>query len=132
MPSILRTFGHKRRSFREYIDLFLHSLWTVICPPLIFDWEEFYIKSQGKLQLMKCWTKSMRLYYLFNGLFYIEHIIFCIPIIMLKSSINQRNSELHGHFSLLPEVDTHILSFFTEIDKLNILLILGGRIHQKY
>ena len=126
MPHAPRSFGQRRRAFsahfREYIDLFLHSLWTVICPPLFFDWQEFHIKSQGKLPLAKCWTKSTKMFYLFNGLFYVEHIIFCLPIVLLKFSVDQRNDELlHGHFSLLPEVNTSLE--YASIEKLGQTLI---------
>ena len=55
------------------------------------------------------------MFYLFNGLFYVEHIIFCLPIVLLKFSVDQRNDELHGHFSLLPEVNTSLE--FASIEK---------------
>ena len=46
------------------------------------------------------------MFYLFNGLFYVEHIILCLPIVLLKFSVDQRNDELlHGQFSLLAEVN---------------------------
>ena len=68
--------------------------------------------------LTKCQTKANRLFYLFNGLFYIEHVIFCAPIIMLKMSVDQRNYELHGHFSLIPEVNIHCLRMYIMVTSL--------------
>ena len=126
MPHTYRSFGRTRRAFsahfREYIDLFLHSLWTVICPPLFFDWQEFHIKSQGKLPLAKCWTKSTKMFYLFNGLFYVEHMIFCVPIILFKVHLDQRNKEHEKYFPLLPQVIhiSFIMSFIRDSVKIGL------------
>ena len=99
-----RSFGKKKKSFREKVDFFLQSLWTMICPPLIYDWEVFYTTYRETLSVNQSYTQSKRMFSLFVSLFYIEHLILCLPIISLKWSIDQRNNLLEEYFSLLPEV----------------------------
>ena len=68
------------------IDQMLQSLWTVVCPPLFFDWEELYRQSKPAQSIRECWNKSWKILMAFIALFTIEHFILCCPLFVFRVS----------------------------------------------
>jgi hypothetical protein len=71
------------------------AVYALLCPPLILDWEEIYRKSKGLTTHKKSWRKSQKLL-IFHII--IEHIILCVPLMILKSTIGDRNEQLKESF----------------------------------
>lgn len=68
------------------IDQMLQSLWTIVCPPLFFDWEELYRQSKSEQSIKECWNKSCTIMITFSILFTIENIILCSPLFVFRVS----------------------------------------------
>ena len=51
----------------------------------------------------ECWNKSLKIVAAFVALFFVEHVVLCVPIFYLKFCIDMRNADLPLFFDLLPE-----------------------------
>jgi hypothetical protein len=76
------------------LQIVLHGLYTILFPPLFVDWETIYRDSNGEVTIKKCWQKTKMFIFAQINIHFIEHILFCIPLVMLKVAIDQRNKDL--------------------------------------
>ncbi len=81
-----------------------HILYTYVCPPLYFDWEDLYRKNNGTVTFEQCFRKARNAYLMFVLVFAVEHFLLCIPLMMLKPLIVERLDLLDAYqFVPLPE-----------------------------
>ena len=80
--------GHKMK-------LFIQSLFTLISPPMFADWEEFK-RCYPNLDILECWKRSQSIHRAFLTLFMSEHLICLIPLVVLKTTVDRRNSLLES------------------------------------
>ena len=73
--------------------LFLQSVFTLVCPPVFPDWEEFQLRNPGS-DILECWRKSQSLRKTFIVLATVENLVLLTPIISLKLAIDNRNALL--------------------------------------
>ena len=75
--------------------LFLQSIFTLICPPMFADWEEFQRCYPGS-DIAESWEKSWTLHKAFLIMNTIEHLVLLFPLVVLKLAADKRNSLLEG------------------------------------
>ncbi len=81
-----------------------HVLYTFICPPLYFDWEGIYRKNKGAFAIEMCFLRARNAYLIFVGIFALEHLLLCIPLMLLRPIIAERLDLLDkNQFAPLPE-----------------------------
>jgi hypothetical protein len=114
---IIQSKIHRKSKERDMKNLF-HAFHSLMSPPLVLDWELIYRKSKGKITVKDSWLKSQYCIIYFAILHLIEHIVFCIPLIMLKSAITERNEKLHD---LFPPLNDELYSTYV----VNVLLGVG-------
>ena len=98
---------------------FLRGIHTLVNPPLFCDWEEFYRNSNFSMEILNAWHQSKKLYAKFQALFFIEHLLFLMPMVWLKIDVERRNAVLEG--SIFKPVHDEILSS----NKIDLLLTLA-------
>jgi hypothetical protein len=76
----------------------LRSLYTLLCPPLFIDWEDIYRDGQGLISFINSWKKSQKFLFFPILLHFMEHIVICIPMMILKRAIKERNKQLSDLF----------------------------------
>ena len=59
------------------------GLWTMVCPPLFFDWEELW-HHNSELSFKSCWEKCHYIFVSFVLLVFFEHLILCVPLVAFK------------------------------------------------
>jgi len=76
----------------------LHSLNSLVCPPLLNDWDE--LLKEGET-VERGWERTKKELLIMQGLYFVENVCLCIPIFILNNQIVQRNV-FHSHnFPLL-------------------------------
>ena len=90
---------------------------ALICQPVHFDWEHLYRLNEGNLSILECWKRSKYLLLGYNILFFLEHMVLFVPMVLLKIAIVQRNQLLERDFPLTEDelhstqvVDSHFFS----------------------
>ena len=73
--------------------LFLQSVFTLVCPPVFADWEEFQRHAPGS-DILSCWKKSQSLRRAFVALAAVENLLLLAPILSLKLAVDKRNALL--------------------------------------
>ena len=89
------------RPNRNRMKVIFEGLYTIVCPPVHFDWELIYRLHGGKsgnTSVKECWKRSCKLMFAFHLLHLIEHIILLMPLMALKRDIDNRNSYLMHSF----------------------------------
>jgi hypothetical protein len=74
------------------------ALYSLLCPPLFFDWELLFRESNEALTITQCWTRSKFMVLANIMMHFVEHIVLCIPLMLMKSAIAKRESQLEDHF----------------------------------
>ena len=88
------------------------DLCTFLCPPIHLDWEMIYrIAKLTGISIKECWVRSKKLLYAYNVLFFLEHLILMIPLMVLKVSIDERNDLLMKDFP--PNADEQLSTEIT-------------------
>jgi hypothetical protein len=72
----------------------LQSLYTILYPPVVVDWETIYRLNNGKLSIKTCWKKSKRFMIVQIAINFMQHILLCVPLMLLKVAIDKRNEDL--------------------------------------
>jgi hypothetical protein len=91
---------------------------TLLCPPLFLDWEEIYRDGKGCLTFKDSWKKSQK-YLVFHILMhFVEHMVLCIPLMLFKKAIDDRNEQLSRLFPPLNDelYSTLIVNLLLGID----------------
>jgi hypothetical protein len=78
--------------------IYFLSIYSLMSPPLFLDWEVIYRKNKKKFSVKESWRKSQKFLICNIMMHFVQHIIFCIPLIMQKISISARNTELTSYF----------------------------------
>jgi hypothetical protein len=76
------------------LQIVLQSLYTIIFPPVFVDWEVIYRDSDGEVLITKCWQKTKMFIFSQIVINFIQHILLCVPLVLLKVKIDQRNKDL--------------------------------------
>jgi hypothetical protein len=63
-------------------------------PPVFVDWETIYRHGNGEVPVKKCWQKTKMFMFAQILINFIQHILFCVPLVLLKVAIHQRNKDL--------------------------------------
>ncbi len=88
---------------------FWHFLYSSVCPPLFIDWEDIYLRGEGALTVEQSWTRSKSRICAFVALFALEHLLLCLPLLLLKFSLAKRSqSMLSVPLPLLPEEEASV------------------------
>jgi hypothetical protein len=95
-----------------------HTLYAFMCPPLFLDWEMIYRDSKGLTLFKDSWIKSQKFLIFHIIMHFLEHVSLCVPLILLKTSIDDRNKELAESF---PPVKDELYSTYI----VNILIGIG-------
>ena len=86
---------------RNRMNIIVEGLYTIVCPPVHFDWELIYHHFGGKwgiTSVKACWKRSCKLMLAFHLLHLLEHIILLVPLMALKTAIEGRNRNLEDNF----------------------------------
>jgi hypothetical protein len=94
------------------------TLYTLLSPPLFLDWEEIFRAGKGSITFKDSWKKSQKFLVSHIFIHFIEHIVLCIPLMLLKLAIDNRNKEL---LDLFHPLDDELYSTFI----VNLLLAIG-------
>jgi hypothetical protein len=94
------------------------NIYTLLCPPLFLDWELVYQNSKGLITVKKCWIKSQTFLIYHIIIHLVEHVLLCIPLMMLKRAIADRNEKLSD---LFPPLKDELYSTYI----VNVLLAVG-------
>jgi hypothetical protein len=94
------------------------SFYTLLCPPLFLDWEKIYRDGKGSIAFKDSWIKSQKCIMVPIAMHFIEHIVMCVPLILFKRSIDERNHKLSD---LFPPLNDELYSTFI----VNLLLAIG-------
>ncbi len=79
------------------------DVYSLICPPLFYDWLNLFNKH-GEKAISEHWSRSAKAFLAFVGLFVFEHLcLSCVPLAMLKHVTDRRAAEMSDFFPLLPE-----------------------------
>jgi hypothetical protein len=70
------------------------SIYSLMSPPLFLDWEVIYRKNVQDFSVKESWRKSQEFLTCSIMMHFVQHIIFCTPLMMQKMSISARNTEL--------------------------------------
>jgi hypothetical protein len=106
--------GSKERATNKIF----RTLFALLCPPLFMDWEEIYRDNKGSITFKESWTKSQKCLVVHILMHFIEHIVLCIPLMLFKKTIDQRNKQLSY---LFPPLNDELYSTFI----VNLLLGIG-------
>jgi hypothetical protein len=100
------------------IKIMFEGIYSLLCPPLYFDWEMLFRESLESLTINQCWTRSKFMVLVNIMMHFVQHIVLCIPMMLMKATIAEREAQLSGHFTLLNDElhSTH---------RVNILLTAG-------
>jgi hypothetical protein len=114
----LLSFLYKRNTYSK-IKLLLQGLYTILFPPVFADWETIYRHCNGQIPITKCWQKSKIFICIQIAINFIQHISFCVPLMLFKVAIDQRNVDLTdaGFYPLKDELLSN--------QRVNDLLIAG-------
>jgi hypothetical protein len=65
------------------------AVYALMCPPLFPDWELVY--REGNYTLRESWKKTKMFLTCHIIIHFVEHLVLCIPIIMLRTTMNNRD-----------------------------------------
>ena len=75
----------------------MEGLYTIVCPPVHLDWELIH-RLDRNVPIEECWKRSRMLMIALHLLNVIEHFLLLMPLMALKTAIDQRNRVLEVHF----------------------------------
>jgi uncharacterized membrane protein YciS (DUF1049 family) len=79
----------------------LQSLYSLLYPPVVVDWDSIYRANNEEMSILDCWKKSKKFLFIQIFINFLQHLVLCIPLIVLRLEIDQRNADLVNDFSLL-------------------------------
>jgi hypothetical protein len=88
------------------------SLYALMSPPLYIDWEKIHRDSNGLITVKESWKKSKKLLIFHIAVYFVEHIMLCIPLVLFKDVIEKRNTELANFFPPVKDemYSTHVVN----------------------
>jgi hypothetical protein len=98
--------------------MLFQSMYALMCPPIFFDWELIHRKSKGSVTIKDSWRKSQQFFGAHLTMHFFQHIVLCLPLMLLKGAIDERNEKLDV---LFPPVDDEHYSTYV----VNVLLAVG-------
>ena len=65
--------------------IFLHALWSLLVPPLYSEWDEQYRRSNYRLSISECWSKTKFVIVTQNLITFLGNLMLSIPAIVYLS-----------------------------------------------
>jgi hypothetical protein len=94
MCHIVASYNLQKRMHRHIINKrslkhIFNAVYGLMCPPLFPDWELVY--RQGNCTLKESWKKTKEFLTCHIIIHFVEHLVLCIPLMMLRNTIMDRD-----------------------------------------